>query len=214
METAETYGTDLCKIHHDAVDEWRNVLASTFGESRHKQVFLRPAGAYQTPLDVELLRAWRDRAGDPERHVPTWLSEGALLGIEREIETSGIFPPVLDEESANVQEVTTLAELERSGFKNYLSVEDNKEDAEVELCRYEKQGYMARIPKKEALRVFENGSVSRLAIGGQGAPRQHQETSDSDRLEEIGEELKKFPPGKARVTPSFGRGPHLQRTKS
>lgn len=164
METAETYGTDLCKIHHDAVDEWRKILASTFGESRHKQVFLRPAGAYQTPLDVELLRAWRDRAGDPERHVTTWLSEGAPLGIEREIESSGIFPPVLDEESANVQEVTTLAELERRGFKNYLSVEDNKEDAEVELCRYEKQGYMARIPKEEALRVFENGTVSRLAL--------------------------------------------------
>ena len=164
METAETYGTNLCKIHHDAVDEWRKLLMTMFGESQHKQVFLRPAGAYQTPLDVGLVRSWRERSGDPELHVPVWLAEGAPLGIEREIEPSGVFPPVLDENTANVQEGMSLAELERRGFKNYVSVEDNKSDAEEELSRYERLGFMMRLPKREALEAYPGGTVSRLAL--------------------------------------------------
>ena len=47
---------------------------------------------------------------------------------------------------------------------NYESVENNKEEAEIELRRYEEKGYMKRLSRQELLQKFPNGTISRLAL--------------------------------------------------
>ena len=41
-----------------------------------------------------LASAWQRRAADPDTALPRWAEEGAPMGISRDIERCGIFPPV------------------------------------------------------------------------------------------------------------------------
>jgi len=49
-------------------------------------------------------------------------------------------------------------------LRNYKSVEEDLEEANIELDRYATLGYMKRIPLKEAEREFSGGTVSRLGL--------------------------------------------------
>eukprot|EP00434_Breviolum_minutum_P034288 symbB.v1.2.030341.t1/scaffold3410.1/size62789/2 len=142
LETAETYGTQEVKVHEDLVTKWREELRRLWGTKS----------------------APSERSGDPECEVPDWLEFGCPLGIEREIKTCNIFPPMAEEEVKTGGEADMAAELERKGFKNYASVEDNKADAEIEIQRYEKEGYVRRIEKEKALKLYPGGTISRLGL--------------------------------------------------
>ncbi len=126
---------------------------------------LVPKGVYQTPVDVKLFQAWQRKSGDPDEEVPRWLEEGCPLGIEKAIINKGVFPPMDEEEQEKgVTSFTTEAELERKGFKNYLSMEENAEDAEIEIERYVKDGYAERMDKQSGLDKYKGGTVSRLGL--------------------------------------------------
>lgn len=49
-------------------------------------------------------------------------------------------------------------------LRNYKSVEEDLEEANIELDRYATLGYMKRVPLKEAEREFSGGTVSRLGL--------------------------------------------------
>ena len=68
-----------------------------------------------------MLRLWQRESADPDVAVPRWAEEGAPLGISRDIERCGIFPPVY--ESAPVDAETSR----RATFDwgNYQSAEDS-----------------------------------------------------------------------------------------
>ena len=163
IATAETYGTARCRVEAKAVEEWASALKEIFGPPENMEKARDPM-EYQTPMDTELVAAWVEASGDPETEVPKWLVQGAPLGIELPIHSCGIFPPAEKKEGNSVGEAITQGELEKKGFKNYLSVESNKEDAEAELARYENLGYLRRLPKEEALRDFGGGTISKLGL--------------------------------------------------
>lgn len=145
------------------MEEWASALKEIFGPPENMEKARDPM-EYQTPMDTELVAAWVEASGDPETEVPKWLVQGAPLGIELPIHSCGIFPPAEKKEGNSVGEAITQGELEKKGFKNYLSVESNKEDAEAELARYENLGYLRRLPKEEALRDFGGGTISKLGL--------------------------------------------------
>ena len=47
---------------------------------------------------------------------------------------------------------------------SYASVEDNKADAEIEIQRYEKEGYVRRIERERGLKLYPGGTISRLGL--------------------------------------------------
>ena len=151
LGTAEAYGTARCKIEVRAVEAWAEALREIFGPTENKEEERDPM-EYHTPMDTGLVASWVEASGDPETEVRRWLLKGAPLGIEMPIKGCGIFPPAEEKKNGgDTGEAITRGELEKKGFKNYLSVESNKEDAEVELTRYEKLGYLQRLPRAQTL---------------------------------------------------------------
>jgi len=47
-----------------------------------------------SPLQANIWDRWLARAGDPEVWLKDWIVKGAPLGMDEEIPTVGIFPPV------------------------------------------------------------------------------------------------------------------------
>ena len=164
LETAETYGTKEVKVHEDLVDRWREELRKLWGTKPAPSIRLSEPGKYQTPVDFRLLRSWQERSGDPETEVPDWLEHGCPLGIEKKIKVCNVFPQLPEEEAKVGGEADMAAELERKGFKNYASMEDNKQDAEIEITRYEKEGYVSRLSKEEGQKKYAGGTISRLGL--------------------------------------------------
>ena len=165
LETAETYGTKEVTVHQHLVEKWRAELKKLLGARPEKTVKLVEKDVYQTPVDTKLFSAWQSRSGDPDDEVPKWLEGGCPLGIEREIVCRGIFPPMDEEEDKKGEEnFITEADLERKGFRNYLSMEENFQDADIEIERYVKEGYVTRMPKEMGMERYKGGTVSRLGL--------------------------------------------------
>lgn len=71
---------------------------------------------------------------------------------------------MMEDEVKTGGEADMAAELERKGFKNYASMEENREDAEIEIRRYEKEGYVRRISLQEGRQQYKDGTISRLGL--------------------------------------------------
>ena len=162
---AETYGTQEPQINEEVLNRWREELARIVGARQKPKVELKEAEIYKTPVDLNLLQAWSRRSGDPETEVCSWLESGAPLGIEREIKTCNIFPPSEEDPTSRLlSEAEGEASLSKHGFRNYLSVEENLEDARIELSRYEKEGYVTEVPLETGLEKYKGGTLSKLGL--------------------------------------------------
>lgn len=77
-------------------------------------------------------------------HVPTWVEQGAPLGIEVPIPTCGIFPRADDDKAeAKLQEKELEdagSQLACGGVSNYMSVANDPENALAEVERYGRKG--------------------------------------------------------------------------
>ena len=162
---AESYGTEECHFDEEAVKAWKDKLYEMWNIQKNKQgVALKANDIYYTPVDWEMFRVWQKRSGDPEKWVPHWLEVGALLGIERSICTAGIFPAMDAEEDKYQAEWDSDMMLEKGDMRNYKSVEDAKEDAEIELNRYKERKFCMAIKRREALEKFQGGTVSKMGL--------------------------------------------------
>ena len=168
LQVAKSYGTKECTFERDIVERWREELTNLVGAKR--EVLLRAPGSYVSPLYASILENWGKKAGDPESEVPGWIREGAPLGISKGIKCCGVFPKV-DSEEAKKQELLSSAELadaeaqlSRGDVLNYSSVEQDKEEAAIELNRCKEMGYTRTHTKREVLEKYAHGTVSRLAL--------------------------------------------------
>ena len=166
LEVAESYGTESCRFNEELLVKWRAELCDLWGVPPPGERELS-SEEYRTPVYHEVLRGWVKKSGDPDDVVADWLRDGAPLGIECPIVAKGVFPPSDEaEEGDDVRtQVVADAVLGRPDtLKNYKSVEDDLEEANVELDRYANLGYMKRIPREEAEQLYEGGTVSRLGL--------------------------------------------------
>ena len=161
---AETYGTKEPQINEEILEKWRGELMRLFGARPKPKVELKEVDMYQSPVDVNLFQAWSRRSGDPETEVCGWL-EGGPLGIEKEIKRCNIFPPSEEEGPGKwLAEAEGEAGFAKHGFRNYLSVEENMEDARIELGRYAQEGYVTEVPLEIGLKKYEGGTLSKLGL--------------------------------------------------
>ena len=151
LQVAKSYGTKECTFERDIVERWREELTNLVGAKR--EVLLRAPGSYVSPLYASILENWGKKAGDPESEVPGWIREGAPLGISKGIKCCGVFPKVDSEEAKKQEHVL-----------NYSSVEQDKEEAAIELNRYKEMGYTRTHTKRGVLEKYAHGTVSRLAL--------------------------------------------------
>ena len=94
-----------------------------------------------SPLRYLLLRAISEEAGDPDKHVTTWLEHGAPLGIEQEIPPGGHFP-LHDDSTAEPLEVLESAETCRGNHPSFLALdEQGGQPARDQLCELVEQGF-------------------------------------------------------------------------
>ncbi|CAJ1449366.1 unnamed protein product, partial [Effrenium voratum] len=157
MEIAESYGTKGSSPNPKYVEKWKERLNQLVGTKPGPAVKLIPQGVYVTPANVPLIKAWSEKGGDPETEAQVWLEEGAPLGIEKEIKTCRIFP-LSDEGPQERGLPDASAQLHRGDMTN------NKEEAEIELCRYEEKGYMKRLSRQELLEKFPHLTVENLEV--------------------------------------------------
>ena len=93
------------------------------------------AGSWHAPLVVAHMHA----SGDPDQDLPRWVTEGAPVGVAKDITDGGIFPlaPTDARPVNEVSEILTLTE----PISNYKSVEDAREIAAAEIDRAVKMGF-------------------------------------------------------------------------
>ena len=165
----ETYGTKECSLDDRLIQEWRARLKRVVGAQAPPAVRVQHKWIYKSPLQAEIIRAWIEKGNDPDKFIPDWIENGAPLGIERTIETAGIFPP--NEDNANnldyhggseLEDAAT--QLERGELLNYTSVQDNVDEAKVELDRYRQAGYMVDVPKAIVQHEMTHGTISKLGL--------------------------------------------------
>ena len=125
-------------------EEWKSELRRVLGARGDLAVRLQLKGQYRSKVDPELLEAWARRTGDPETAVPEWLRQGAPFGIERDIETCGVFPPSKEALKGSTELPDGFSQAIRGDLVNYKTVEENKELAKEELDRLVTAGYAVR----------------------------------------------------------------------
>jgi hypothetical protein len=107
---------------------------------------------------VELWASLVSLSGDPDVALPRWLGDGFPLGIEREIQYCGVFPPV-DSDSASVEASKVFGKLlaanpvSLEAHKNYESFYEECELAEEDLKRVVDSGYASRHESLQELRT-------------------------------------------------------------
>ena len=167
MTVAEQYGTKECWMDNKLLQNWKGHLKKVLGANAPPAVKMTPRWGYVSPLDPEIFEAWVTRGNDPEVHVSDWIRRGAPLGIESPIPTAGIFPPA---EANNMdypgqQELEDAAgQLSKGHLTNYSSVQENMEEAKVELDRYRKAGFMVDVKKEVVTKEMKHGTISKLGL--------------------------------------------------
>ena len=95
-----------------------------------------------------------------------WIHEGAPLGIEKQIGTSGIFPKNKRETAGEGRGAIELSDAFSNMWDatNYSSVADDEANAGIELDRYYERGYLKKISSDEVEDRMGHGTMSKLGL--------------------------------------------------
>ena len=105
-----------------------------------------------SPISPSVIRGWCRVSGDPDCILASWLEQGAPIGIEKPIETSGIYPQV----DGSCWTAKALRTLERSseGWSNYKSADEEPEEVQKLLDKAESQRFCRYFDSLEELAAF------------------------------------------------------------
>lgn len=163
LMVGKLYGTSKAEFDEEVADEWKRRLQAAMEVKPPDGITLRESVEFTSPLDPDMWDSWAREGRDPERFLGQWAREGAPLGMEVRVDPSnGIFPTV---DACPDTEVDPAPELDQMrGLRNYSSMEEQLEDAEIEVDRYMKCGYVKQLPWDWVVERFGKGTVSRLAL--------------------------------------------------
>ena len=163
-DVATQYGSEEAKFLEIRTAEWKRRILKLWKLDRHeKELVLRQANEFVSPLDWELWEEWQRRSKDPDHNLPRHIKRGVPMGMELEIpDTGGIFPKILgatDPEEVPEVEFSVLKET-----SNYRSVSENLEDARIEIERYVQKGFAIRKSWDWVETTFSSGTCSKMAL--------------------------------------------------
>lgn len=169
LEVGKKYATKEAMLKKELVEAWAKVMEEALGEFEIHQapedaVKLKENFEYTSPLNRDLWLKWRVATRDPDNGLYTFIKDGVPLGMERSIPTSnGIFPSVKSGHQVNEDEGMEFEVLR--GLSNYTSVQEQPEEAEIEISRYLEKGYVKKMSWNEVEeRMGKVGTVSKLAL--------------------------------------------------
>eukprot|EP00435_Cladocopium_sp_Y103_P072540 s106_g40.t1 len=160
LKAAKEYGSKDAELDELVLHKWRQRLETLLGVEEKDGITLKEALEFKSPLNADLWDAWRVCSRDPEQCIGQWAREGAPLGMDREIEYSGIFPKTEPEEALETR--MDMSALE--GMRNYESVETQKDEALIEVERYVNKGFCKVLPWEDLHKRFPEGTASKLAL--------------------------------------------------
>ena len=159
-QVAADYGSSEAQLIPDVGEKWRLKLMNIMGATRPDKVTLKSAFEFTSPLTDYMWDAWQRKSRDPEQFLGMWIREGVPMGMEVAIPTCGIFP----ESEAKMTADDRMDMAEAMHLRNYTSVEEQKEDAGIEVERYEAKGFCKILPWEVIHQNFPTGTASRLAL--------------------------------------------------
>ena len=161
MEIAATYGSERCEIDQETLKEW-NMRFFKLIKVERPTVVLKSKVMFESPLKAEVWKAWQLFSRDPEDMIHSWVVRGVPLGMSEEVPLSnGIFPPVFETKDSPDVAPGLEAQL---GTINYKSMYDDVGPAQEELDRLVSKGFAVIMEKEEAVKEFQTGTMSRLAL--------------------------------------------------
>jgi len=123
----------------------------------------RPEFGLPCAVRADILCGILRAAGDPDADVlQDWLVHGAPLGMDRVIETTGIFPPADHPEKEDNSPTPEL--LSQDGLEHYKSVRENPDDAHREFERYKAAQIAVDIPPNVLTDKFPRGHINKLGL--------------------------------------------------
>ena len=126
-------------------------------------LILKENFTFKSPLAADLWDAWGRETRDPDTALPGFIRRGAPLGMELEIPSSdGIFPAVDDTAEETGEPETEFETIK--GLLNYKSVQEQPQEAKLEIERNIKKGFVVRMSWSEVERRFGKGTCSRMAL--------------------------------------------------
>eukprot|EP00435_Cladocopium_sp_Y103_P049737 s2244_g15.t1 len=97
---------------------WKGWLEKMLKAKEFDDVVIKEEYECTSPLNTKLWAAWQRATKDPEVHVVKWARRGVALGMNKRIETCGIFPAARDE-NLDMRDAPPVELLENT--RNYIS---------------------------------------------------------------------------------------------
>jgi hypothetical protein len=161
LDIASTYGGPDCKPDLETANNWRATLEKMLKAKEFEDVIIREDYEFRTPLNTKLLAAWQRATRDPEVHVVDWARRGVPLGMNKRIDTCGIFPAARDEYMEH-GDAPPLELMENT--RNYTSFYDLMDAAKEEIGRYVDKGFAIVRDMDWISDRFSSGTVSRMGL--------------------------------------------------
>ena len=136
-----------------------------------KEFALEPVATIKPPFGLpstvraDILCGVMRVANDPDADtIQDWLVHGAPLGMDRKIETTGVFPPADNPDREDDSPTPDVSEQLTVGGGHYKSVLENSEDAHKEFDRYRAAQIAVDIDKTTLERLFPKGHINKLGL--------------------------------------------------
>ena len=166
---AKNYATNEANLQEELVIAWTQEMDESMGDfelhsALEDECKLKENFEYTSPLNKDLWLKWRVTTRDPDNALYTFMKDGVPLGMEQKIPTSnGVFPSARSDQQLVEDEGTEFEVLR--GLNNYASVQDQPDEAEIEIQRYISKGYVKKMTWNEVEeRLGKIGTVSKLAL--------------------------------------------------
>ena len=161
LEVARDYGGGDCQPDLEVASIWEQHLRKLLKAKPFEDIVMKEDFEFTTPLNTELWAAWIRAAGDPEKHVVDWARRGVPLGMDKEIETCGIFPEVVDEETSDepAHDFGAMGDI-----VNYTSFYDLVDASAAEIDRLVGKRFAVVRSKQWIVERLGRGTISRMAL--------------------------------------------------